>query len=207
MATKRQQLLDFAVLGLLHEAPMHGYEVRKRLDLSRPVPTDVVWEGWGAGVAPGSKSSFSLNGKPLPFVPYVEFGQEFTGFQTGVDVKVRRPQDKGRAANPLAAVKARIPVEKFKGPLLIIGGQDDQVWASGMMAHNIAEKRAEHGLETVALIYTDAGHGLTGNGYQPTTMLNAGPMKMGGTPEGNGRAQGDAFPKTMAFLKRVLGVQ
>jgi hypothetical protein len=76
-----------------------------------------------------------------------------------------------------------------------------------MMAHNIAEKRAEHGLETVALIYPDAGHGLTGNGYQPTTMLNAGPMKMGGTPEGNGRAQGDAFPKTMAFLKRVLGVK
>ena len=34
MATKRQQLLDFAVLGLLHEAPMHGYEVRKRLDLA-----------------------------------------------------------------------------------------------------------------------------------------------------------------------------
>jgi len=34
VAAKRQQLLDFAVLGLLHEAPMHGYEVRKRLDLA-----------------------------------------------------------------------------------------------------------------------------------------------------------------------------
>ena len=34
MATKRQHLLDFAVLGLLHEAPMHGYEVRKRLGLA-----------------------------------------------------------------------------------------------------------------------------------------------------------------------------
>lgn len=30
-ATRRADLLEFAVLGLLHEAPMHGYELRKRL--------------------------------------------------------------------------------------------------------------------------------------------------------------------------------
>ncbi len=29
---RRRQLLDFAVLGLLHEAPMHGYELRRRLN-------------------------------------------------------------------------------------------------------------------------------------------------------------------------------
>lgn len=29
---RRQHLLEFAVLGLLHEAPMHGYELRKRLN-------------------------------------------------------------------------------------------------------------------------------------------------------------------------------
>lgn len=34
MATRRQQLLEFAVLGLLHETPMHGYELRKRLNLA-----------------------------------------------------------------------------------------------------------------------------------------------------------------------------
>lgn len=32
MAARRQHLLDLAVLGLLHESPMHGYEMRKRLD-------------------------------------------------------------------------------------------------------------------------------------------------------------------------------
>ena len=32
MATRRGELLDFAVLGLLHESPMHGYELRKRLN-------------------------------------------------------------------------------------------------------------------------------------------------------------------------------
>ncbi|MEI2774982.1 MAG: PadR family transcriptional regulator [Tetrasphaera sp.] len=34
MATKRHQLLEFAVLGLLHETPMHGYELRRRLNLA-----------------------------------------------------------------------------------------------------------------------------------------------------------------------------
>ena len=29
--TKRTQILELAVLGLLHEAPMHGYELRKQL--------------------------------------------------------------------------------------------------------------------------------------------------------------------------------
>ncbi len=30
--SRRTELLEFAVLGLLHEAPMHGYELRKRLN-------------------------------------------------------------------------------------------------------------------------------------------------------------------------------
>ena len=45
------------------------------------VPSDVVWEGWGPGVQPGTRSSFSLDGKPLPFVPYIGFAEEFDGYQ------------------------------------------------------------------------------------------------------------------------------
>lgn len=32
MASKRSGVLELAVLGLLHESPMHGYELRKRLN-------------------------------------------------------------------------------------------------------------------------------------------------------------------------------
>jgi dienelactone hydrolase len=171
------------------------------------VPTDVVWEGWGPNIEPGKRSSFSFNGKPFAFVPYQDFGQEFMGFQTNEAVRIRRPQDKGRAANPEAAAKARIPVEKIKAPVMVIGGQEDQVWNSGMMAHNIAERRAEAKLDTVSLVYTDAGHWIGGHGYSPTTQNDVGPMKSGGTPEGNALAQADAWPKTIAFLKRTLGVK
>jgi dienelactone hydrolase len=170
------------------------------------VPSDVVWEGWGPGVEPGTRSSFALDGKPLPFVPYLGFAEELAGFRTGREVKMRRFQDSGRAANPAAAVKARIEVEKFRGPLLVIGGHDDQVWASGMMAQNISERRAAAGLATVALIFPEAGHSLSGNGWMPTTQYNVGLSKSGGTPQANADAQARAFPETIAFLKRTLRV-
>lgn len=173
------------------------------------VPTDVVWQGWGPDVVPAGsmRSSFSYAGKALPFVPNKDFVQELAGFQTGAAVRYRRPQDKGRAAFPAAAVAARIRVEDFKGPMLVAGGVEDQMWASGMMAQNIAERRSEAKLETVALIYTDAGHVLSGTGWNPTTQYDVGPFKTGGTPEANARAQAEVWRETVGFLKRTLGVQ
>ena len=188
-------------------ALLAGVHLRWVTSIVAVVPSDVVWEGWGPNIEPGKRSSFSLNGKPLPFVPYEDFAKEFMGFRTGDEVRIRRPQDKGRAANPAAAAAARIPVERIKAPVMLIAGQEDQVWNSAMMAHNIAERRAEAKLDTVSLIYTDAGHYLGGSGYNPTTQYNASPSKLGGTPEGNARAQADAWPKTIAFLKRTLGVK
>ena len=31
--TRRGETLELAVLGLLHESPLHGYELRKRLNV------------------------------------------------------------------------------------------------------------------------------------------------------------------------------
>ena len=72
------------------------------------------------------------------------------------------------------------------------------------MAQNIAERRAAVGLETLALIFPDAGHPLSGNGWMPTTHYNLGLSKVGGTPQANAAAQARAFPETIAFLKRTL---
>lgn len=168
------------------------------------VPSDVVWEGWGPGVVPGQRASFSWQGKPLAFVPYLDFDKEFLGFQTGQPVLIRRPQDKGRAAHPERVAPARIAVEDFAGPLLIVGGNDDQVWDSGGMAANILKTRSAAGRQTQALIYRDAGHALSGSGWSPTTQYNAGPMKMGGRPDADARAQAEAFQQTLLFLQRTL---
>jgi len=168
------------------------------------VPSDVVWEGWGQGVAPGQRPSFTWQGQPLPFVPYVDFGKEFMGFQTGQPVIIRRPQDKGRAAHPQRVAAARIAVENYAGPLMVAGSHGDQVWDSGGMAMNIVAARQAAGLDTVALVYSDAGHALSGTGWSPTTQYNAGPMKMGGNPQADAQAQAETFARTLAFLRQAL---
>ena len=76
-----------------------------------------------------------------------------------------------------------------------------------MMAQNIAERRAAAGLATVALIFPDAGHALSGTGWMPTTQYNVGLSKSGCTPQANADAQARAFPETIAFLKRTLRVE
>ncbi len=168
------------------------------------VPTDVVWEGWGPGIEPDTRSSYAWLGKPLPYVPYKDFAVEFAGFGTGADVKIRRPQDKGRAAQPQRVPAARIPVEQIAAPVLLAGAHDDQVWDSGSMAEAIAATRKAAGRDTVLLVYRDAGHALGGPGLSPTTQYNAGPMKIGGTAQATARAQAEVFGKTVEFFARVL---
>ena len=169
------------------------------------VPTDVIWEGWGDGVLPGQRSSFAWQGQPLAFVPYKDFAQEVRGFQTGEPVLFRRPQDKGRAAFAERVPAARIRVEDITAPVLVAGGDDDQVWDSGGMARNIAKARAAAGRETVLLVYPKAGHALSASGWSPTTQYNAGPMKMGGTPQADARAQAEIWTRSIEFLRSSLG--
>lgn len=154
------------------------------------VPSDVVWEGWGPGTQAGQSSSFSWRGSPLPFVPYIGMGEALSKVASGEnDVRFRLPHDRGRNANPNRAVRARIAVEAIDEPVLVAGGDADKVWNSGEMAQAIAEKRAEAGLPTVSLVYTDAGHSLSGTG-KPNEYLTPADIA----------AQKEIWPATLAFL-------
>jgi acetyl esterase/lipase len=168
------------------------------------VPTDVVWEGWGLdGIAPGTRASFSWRAEALPFVPYLGMEAEFIAMGSGGAV-LRRAHDHGRAAHPERAIAARIPVERFRGALLVAGGMQDKVWASGPMAQNIAERRAEAGLATVNLVFHDAGHALGGHGWSPTTELDGLGMAMGGSARGAAHAQQRTWQATLALLSATL---
>jgi len=170
------------------------------------VPSDVVWEGWGEGVKPGQHASFAWRGQPLDFVPYKDFEKEFAGAALGESIVIRRPLDKGRAAATAQQIeKARIPVERIAAPVFLLGGDDDQVWDSGRMAQAIAARRASvAGLKTVLLHHPAAGHYLGGTGTSPTTHYNEGPMKSGGTPAANARAQAEGHAALKAFWAEVM---
>ncbi|MEL6686786.1 MAG: acyl-CoA thioesterase/bile acid-CoA:amino acid N-acyltransferase family protein [Pseudomonadota bacterium] len=135
-------------------------------------PSDVVWEGWGDGVALGTTSSFSWGGEPLPYVPYSKnWYRETAKFGRGERGRLRTPMDEGRWENLDRVAAARIPIERYKGAVLVVGGELDDLWSAGHMAQNIAERRAEEGLETELLVFPDAGHDLISDGQNPIMLL------------------------------------
>ncbi len=163
------------------------------------VPSDVVWEGWGPGVtADDTRSSFSWRGRPLPFVPYTGMRPAIAAMMTGKPVRLRSVHDGGRRAHPERVAAARIPIERYKGPLFLAGAMEDATWPSGPMVQNMAERRAASGLPTEALVFDDAGHGISGLGWQPTAGLP------GGTAMGNARAQRVTWRRLLAFFERSL---
>jgi dienelactone hydrolase len=171
------------------------------------VPSDVVFDGWGPGIEEGSRSAFSVQGKPLPFVPQIGYEEEVARAARGLEVRVRKAYERGRAVRPDLAVAARIPVERIRGEVMVIGSYDDQMWPSGMMAQQLAERRMEAGLPVTALLFTDAGHLLYDTGYAPTTTRNLGLRKVGGSPVADARAQATVWPATLRFLGEALGTR
>ena len=132
------------------------------------VPSDVIWEGWGAGSTSGQTSSFSWMSEPLAFVPYVGIERAIGGVPDDQRVAMRVPHAEGRMAFPVRVEAARIRVENIDEPVFLLGGGRDQVWDSGDMAARIAARRAEAGLITETLIFATASHGIGGPPHQPT---------------------------------------
>lgn len=188
-----------ALLGAVH---LEGFAAVVAI-----VPSDVVVDGWGTGIAEGTRTAFSLRGEPLPFVAQIGYEDELARADRGLDVRVRRAYERGRAAQPERAVKARIPIERARAEVMLIGAYDDQMWPSGMMVQNLAERRHEAGLAVTTLLFTDAGHRVFDTGYAPTTSYHQGLRRFGGTPEADARAQAQAWPATIRFLKRALRVE
>ena len=157
-----------------------------------------MWEGWGLEMleAEGTRSSFSFGGKPLAFMPYRGF---VAGLQAGPAADLRAIHENGRADHPDREAAARIPVEEYRGALMLITGDADRLWNSGRMARNIVAARKAKGLETQALIYPDAGHDLGGGSAEPRADPRG-----GGTPEANAKARADAWPRMVAFLATAL---
>lgn len=163
-------------------------------------PSDLVWEGWGLEMveAEGTRSSFSYQGQPLPFMPYVGF---VDGLLAGPHADLLKIHEDGRAAHPEREAQARIRIEDFPGPVMLVAGDADKEWRSGRMARNLAETRRQAGLATELLVYADAGHDVGGDGWTPTVV---GIARGGGTAPANARAQADAWPRIVAFLERTL---
>jgi uncharacterized protein len=166
-------------------------------------PSGVVWKGLYYGGDRAPLPAWTVKGKPLPSL--------------SVDASAYRPNAPlaGLFTASFGAVEAtpvaQIPVEKTHGGVMLISGGKDAICPSTRFADRIAARLQATGFrhELLHLDYPDAGHAVF-VGHPEGLMarsLGAANPAMGGAPEANIAAWKDSWPKTVAFLRRQLGVK
>lgn len=160
-------------------------------------PSSVVWQGINQADYSRVRSSFSLAGKPVAFLPY-----DMTAPFTSVHDLYQR----SLTALP-AHPDAIIPVERIAGPVLLLSGKADTLWPSTALADQVITRldahRFAHAHEHIA--YADAGHAATIPFPAGTPNVDAPFRNMGGTEAGNAFARRDAWTRMVAFYRKALG--
>lgn len=107
--------------------------------------------------------------------------------------------------------RARIPVENYPGPVLLVSASDDGFWPSTAYSEIVMRRRQEHGLPTFHHVCMGAGHHVH---YPclPATLISK-PHAMsgllldaGGTPSANAAGNEGSYLAVLEFLGRVGGV-
>jgi uncharacterized protein len=161
-------------------------------------PSSVVWSGIDfSAAAPPARSSWSMRGKPLPFVPVPsgvpplqsERGLGFVPiYDRGLDGV--QPDD--------AAI---IPIERAAGPVLLISGGEDRMWPARRMCRMLVERaqRLGHSQRVRHLDFADAGHALFA--VEPETEVKSPlPVDLGGSEAATARAHASAWPEVVRTL-------
>jgi len=89
-----------------------------------------------AHTSTGDTPSFSLNGKPLPFVPVPESAVQFL---LPPNRNLRLAWEEMLKDKP-AVEKASIAVERINGPILLISAKRDEYWPSTEMSEQIGQR-------------------------------------------------------------------
>jgi dienelactone hydrolase len=156
------------------------------------VPSSVAWPS--SSPTQFSKPSWTAGGAPVPFLPYAlgSFGKGGI-FALYKDALPTLPQH----------AEAVIPVEKIRGPLLLISGKQDALWPSAVMGEQIMARlaQAKVGFARQHLSYENAGHASFGKPAAPGVVPPPAVIAAsGGTADGNQAARLDSWPKMMTFL-------
>jgi dienelactone hydrolase len=178
-------------------------------------PSNVIWQAIGADGRPPRTSSWTLRGEPLPYVPvHAERLLPEMLAHTVSRRLSRRPRPRAlhlRTAYATglkhgdAVAAAAIRAERIDAPLLLLTGEDDQMWPAASMAAALLQRRRENGTRRSDehVSYADAGHFLRPP-IIPTTVTWNDDLHSGGTPEGCAAAQADGWARICAFLRREL---
>ena len=125
----------------------------------------------------GPEPAWTFRGKPLPSIP------------NPFDILQAKPEQ---------IDKAQIPVERTNGPVLLISGDEDQIWPSTQLSQVAMERLQHHGrsYQDEFRHYPEAGHGIQPP-YQPATP---GTYYYGGSLKGNATANEDSWQRVLRML-------
>lgn len=194
-----------AVMGKSYGAQLAlllaSHEQRIRLVIAEAPSSFVTGTPATYPVGPVS-SAWSLGGEAFPFL------RASGGDDEPVDPEQISVATSGEATleEMPAARRAAIPAEQINGPVLLITGEADRLWASTIMAEQLTRRMEANGFEHVVrhLRYPDAGHNI-GGGEQAYGVPNLPPKdrgdSRGGTRQGNSAAGVAAWAEVLAFLR------
>jgi len=149
-------------------------------------PSSVVWPGIIKNWSREALSSWSINKKPVPFVPYK--GQ-ITGAVKMITDIYRQSLEK-----MTAPINSTINYKNIEIPMLLFSGSLDVIWPSEIMARSICEEiNSLHQGKVVCTHYN----------YKKAGHLLDGQFNLGGTKENNDKANIDSLNKIDRFIKKI----
>lgn len=177
------------------------------------VPSSVVHGVLNAG-RPGEgrfAPTWILRGEPVAHVWQDNAAQDWSAVDSLPEPR-RQAQAFVEAQRDASAVaRARIPVERIAGPVLLISGGDDGYWPSSAYSREVAQSlhAAGHAHYVEHLDYPEAGHAIQAPNV-PTTQI-AKPHAVsgivltgGGTAQANAQANAESWQGVLRFLKDAV---
>jgi dienelactone hydrolase len=163
-----------------------------------------------------ARPAWTRHGSPLPLLPPawdpVSMKEAQEAFSTGKPLAARAGILRSLESAGARVDEVAIRVEETRGAILLMSGEDDQLWPSSRFAE-IAEQRLRDANFPYAFEhrrYANAGHfaclppnlpAATATARHPLVpMLFA----FGGTPRGNAAASADVWPRIVSFLHQHL---
>lgn len=153
------------------------------------------------------KASWTYQGEAIPYIPMQKIVGEESAMLNTLAYWSEGLADSSSVAN------AFIPIEKVKGPLLLLSGKDDKVWPAAQMADMLEARSKDfsfaYPFENIQ--YENAGHLISTNpnqkdGPREGSMNIKGKsysFEFGGTAEGDFQAKQDATQRVLRFLEAL----
>lgn len=175
------------------------------------VPSSQVWSGFG-GEDGFTKPAWVFKGKPVGFYLPKARLENYSKPDEPVEEPIPlTPMFLDSMQDEEFIKVSTIPVENTKAPILLISGEDDQMWPSSLFSERVMARLKEHDFPYPFkhFSYPDAGHMIVG-GYMPLAPnhalhpVNGKDYAYGGSPKGQAFANADSWRQVLRFLDENL---